>query len=177
MRAQTVFLFAFETALLSHLLVRVDGGGEEEEQADSCAANAANDAASPGLGPPHVYPPPVTHSNYNNRPNANVNGDKSSLVIRPIMRLRDVSVEEFDQKYSPAETAIPLVFEDLMPSTFDPADWTREAMIEECGHIPLIRPDDEDCANLTEAAADMNCHKVICRFQFVWRGMGRHGRG
>ena len=92
------------------------------------------------------------------------------------MRLQDVSVEEFDEEYSPAEKSIPVVFENLMPSTFDPADWTREAIMEECGHVPLIDPDDLSCAeNLTRAVVDEDCHQVryvnSSLFGKEWAGM------
>ena len=125
---------------------------------------------------PYVYPPPIKHANYK----LDHRGDNSapstpSLFIRPIMRLQDVSVEEFYEEYSPAEKAIPIVFQNLMPSTFDPADWTREAIMEECGHIPLINPDEKYCANLAEAAADEDCHQVRwvdeSLFGKEWAGM------
>ena len=172
MKAQLFFLCVFKTAILSSHYVRVVGaqdGGEDE--ADSCrtcttnnvssasssAAVLGNAAASAG---PYVYPPPVSHSNYNQHND----GDELSaprLFIRPIMRLQDVSVEEFDEEYSPAEKAVPLVLFDLMPSTFDPADWTREAIMEECCDIPLIGPDDLGCTeNFTRAVVDEDCHQV-----------------
>lgn len=124
---------------------------------------------------PYVYPPPVSHSNYKPTIQDSPAPSTPSLFIRPIMRLQDVSVEEFYEEYSPAEKAIPIVFENLMPSTFDPADWTREAITEECGHIQLIDPDEKDCANLTKAAADEDCHQLryvnASLFGKKWAGM------
>jgi hypothetical protein len=130
----------------------------------------------------HVYPPPArSHSNYLPNHDSSDNGHEDgapsapSLLIRPIRRLRDVSVEEFHEEHSPAEKAVPIVFEDLMPSTFDPNDWTREAIMEECGHIPLIDPDEEDCTNLTKAVAEEDCHQVryvnASLFGKEWAGM------
>ena len=127
--------------------------GNEKKSKDAGVGNAASAG-------PYVYPPPVSHSNYNQHND----GDElsaPSLFIRPITRLQDVSVEEFDEEYSPAEKAVPLVLFDLMPSTFDPADWTREAIMEECCNIPLIDPDDLGCTeNLTRAVVDEDCHQV-----------------
>ena len=125
---------------------------------------------------PYVYPPPVSHANYQPKNRGDDSAPSTaSLFIRPIMRLEDVSVEEFYEEYSPAEKAIPIVFENLMPSTFDPDDWTREAIMEECGHIPLIDPDEKDCANLTKAAADEDCHQLryvnASLFGKEWAGM------
>ena len=128
--------------------------GNEKKSKDAVVGNTA---ASAG---PYVYPPPVSHSNYNQHSDGN-ELSAPSLFIRPIMRLQDVSVEEFDEEYSPAEKAVPLVLFDLMPSTFDPADWTREAIMEECRDIPLIDPDDLGCTeNLTRAVVDEDCHQV-----------------
>ena len=131
-----------------------EASGKEKKSKDAVVGNTA---ASAG---PYVYPPPLSHSNYKQHNDGN-ELSAPSLFIRPIMRLQDVSVEEFDEEYSPAEKAVPLVLFDLMPSTFDPADWTREAIMEECRDIPLIDPDDLGCTeNLTRAVVDEDCHQV-----------------
>eukprot|EP00562_Extubocellulus_spinifer_P019951 CAMPEP_0178599718 /NCGR_PEP_ID=MMETSP0697-20121206/33469_1 /TAXON_ID=265572 /ORGANISM="Extubocellulus spinifer, Strain CCMP396" /LENGTH=571 /DNA_ID=CAMNT_0020237659 /DNA_START=116 /DNA_END=1831 /DNA_ORIENTATION=+ len=86
---------------------------------------------------------------------------KPSLFLRPIRRLTNISVQEFNDEYSPPEKAVPIVFENAMNDVYDPKDWTKEAIIEECGHIPLIDPNDEDCMDdLEEAVVDDDCHSV-----------------
>ena len=106
MKAQLLFLCAFKTAILSSHHVRVVGaqdGGEEE--ADSCRTCATNNASSASSGPDdesivlgdcgdnvvssdespgyvYVYPPPVSHSNYNQH-NDGDEPSAPSLFIRP----------------------------------------------------------------------------------------------
>ena len=66
----------------------------------------------------------------------------ASLLLRPIRRHRNMSLQEF-RRFSENEIAEPFIIE---TPDFDSSIWKPESFLQECGHIP-IRIDDymEDC--------------------------------
>jgi hypothetical protein len=66
-----------------------------------------------------------------------------SFLIRPIRRVRNnnMTVAEFQEKFSRSDVAIPIIFEN---PDFDESVWSPQSFVEECGHISVVDGDDDN---------------------------------
>eukprot|EP00808_Paulinella_micropora_P003127 g14523.t1 len=91
----------------------------------------------------------------------NVQGEPS-LLIRQVQRVKNITYNEFKNKFSRSDLAVPLIIENSMDEIFDINDWTRENINAVCGDRSIMRKRRcEDNQAREEAKIDVyDCHCV-----------------
>jgi len=85
--------------------------------------------------------------------------EEPRLMMREMLRLGDIGYHEWRAKYSRADVAVPIVFENTFADTYDEMDWTRGAFLKEFGELEIHV--DEDCLGPNATIDDpKDCHKI-----------------